>query len=104
VQIGGGVRVGDAFQVIVGPRPVAIRVTENCVQICRTRPSRLDGDKERERTGDGKREDGVKARAGKLYGLNEYGSVTGINRTRLKGKFKRMTLGASNRDKGGEVR
>ena len=38
VQIGGGVRVGDAFQAIVGPRPVAIRVTENCVQISQARP------------------------------------------------------------------
>jgi hypothetical protein len=31
VQIGGGVRVGDAFQAIVGPRPMAMWVTGSCV-------------------------------------------------------------------------
>ena len=48
VQIGGGVRVGDAFQVIVGPRPVVTQVTGNCVQISQARLG-LD-DKKRERT------------------------------------------------------
>ena len=33
VQIGGGVRVGDALQAIVGPRPIDTWVTENCVKI-----------------------------------------------------------------------
>jgi hypothetical protein len=31
VQIGGGVRVGDAFQAIVGSKPIAVWVTEFCV-------------------------------------------------------------------------
>jgi len=31
VQIGGGVHVGDAFQAIVGSRPMATWVTKNCV-------------------------------------------------------------------------
>jgi hypothetical protein len=31
VQIGGGVRVGDAFQAIVGSKPIAMWVTEFCV-------------------------------------------------------------------------
>jgi hypothetical protein len=31
VQIGGGVRVGDAFQAIVGSKPIAVGVTEFCV-------------------------------------------------------------------------
>ena len=35
-QIGGGVRVGDAFQAIVGPRLMATWATESCVSISRT--------------------------------------------------------------------
>ena len=35
VQIGGGVRVGDAFQVIGGVKSIAIWVTEFCVEISR---------------------------------------------------------------------
>jgi hypothetical protein len=41
VQIGGGVRVGDAFQAIVGLKLVAIWVTEFCVEISQARRSRL---------------------------------------------------------------
>jgi len=37
VQIGGGVRVGDAFQAIVGFKPIAIWVSEFCVEISQTR-------------------------------------------------------------------
>jgi hypothetical protein len=33
VQIGGGVRVGDAFQAIVGFKLIAIWVSEICVEI-----------------------------------------------------------------------
>ena len=33
MQIGGGVRVGDAFQVISGVKPIAIWATEFCVEI-----------------------------------------------------------------------
>ena len=33
MQIGGGVRVGDAFQVISGVKPIAFWVTEFCVEI-----------------------------------------------------------------------
>jgi hypothetical protein len=32
VQIGGGVRIGDAFQAIVGVKSVAIRVTKFCAE------------------------------------------------------------------------
>ena len=37
MQIGGGVRVGDAFQVISGVKSIAIWVTEFCVEISQAR-------------------------------------------------------------------
>lgn len=40
VQIGGGVRVGDAFQAIVGFKPIAIWVSEFCVEISQAGQSR----------------------------------------------------------------
>jgi hypothetical protein len=41
VQIGGGVRVGDAFQAIVGFKPIAIWVSGICVEISQARRTRL---------------------------------------------------------------
>jgi hypothetical protein len=41
VQIGGGVRVGDAFQAIVGFKPIAIWVSEFCVEISQARRMRF---------------------------------------------------------------
>ena len=77
VQIGGGVRVGDAFQAIVGPRPVAIRVTENCVQISQARFASPVTTRENGQ-GDGKCEEGGKAPSGQVVGVNEYSGVTGL--------------------------
>jgi hypothetical protein len=41
VQIGGGVRVGDAFQAIVGSRLIAIWARRFCVEISQAGHSRL---------------------------------------------------------------
>jgi hypothetical protein len=43
VQIGGGVRVGDAFQAIVGFKPIAIWVSEFRVEISQARSPHHDG-------------------------------------------------------------
>jgi hypothetical protein len=43
VQIGGGVRVGDALQAIVGFKPIAIWVSEFRVEISQARSTHLDG-------------------------------------------------------------
>ena len=52
MQIGGGVRVGDAFQAIVGFKLIAIWVAEFCVEISQARHLRLVGvEEERYETG-----------------------------------------------------
>jgi hypothetical protein len=46
VLIGGGVRVGDAFQAIVGYEPIAKWVTEICVEISQAGRTRLVRDEQ----------------------------------------------------------
>lgn len=41
MQIGGGVRVGDAFQAIVEPETIAIWGRQSCVEISQASPSCL---------------------------------------------------------------
>jgi hypothetical protein len=72
VQIGGGVRVGDAFQAIVGLDLIAIWGMRFCVKISQTRHLCLVRfEQERQASISRKRTEGEATRAGNSDGRNE---------------------------------